>query len=116
MKILEQVIENSDVILEVLDARDPLSCRSKELENLILNHKGNKKIILILNKIDLIPVQNALTWQRYLSREYGTVLFKANTQIQSNNLSQSTLFDKNIKENKSYITDVLKGNKAVGGE
>ena len=33
IKVLDQVIENSDVILEVLDARDPLSCRNKELEN-----------------------------------------------------------------------------------
>ena len=116
MKILDQVIENSDVILEVLDARDPLSCRSKELENMILSRKGEKKIILVLNKIDLIPVKNAILWQKYLSREYGTVLFKSNTQNQNSNLSQSTLFDKNIKNEKEYISNVLKNNKAVGGE
>ena len=116
IKILDQVIDNSDVILEVLDARDPLSCRSKELENNILSKRGDKKIILVLNKIDLIPVQNALDWQKYLSKEFGCVLFKANTQSQNSNLSQSTLFDKNLKEQKDYIEDVLKGNKAIGGE
>lgn len=116
IKILDQVIENSDVILEVLDSRDPLSCRSKELENTILSKKGDKKIILVLNKIDLIPVQNAIDWQKYLSREFGCVLFKANTQNQSSNLSQSTLFDKNLKEKKDYIEEVLKSNKAIGGE
>ena len=116
IKILEQVIENSDVILEVLDSRDPLSCRSKELENTILSKRGDKKIILVLNKIDLIPVQNAIDWQKYLSREFGCVLFKANTQNQSSNLSQSTLFDKNLKEKKDYIEEVLKSNKAIGGE
>jgi nuclear GTP-binding protein len=56
VKDLKQVIEGSDVILEVLDARDPLSCRSKELESQILSHKDEKKIILILNKIDLVPM------------------------------------------------------------
>jgi nuclear GTP-binding protein len=56
MKELKEVIENSDVVLEVLDARDPMSCRSKELEAEIINHKDEKKIILILNKIDLIPM------------------------------------------------------------
>ena len=116
IKILDQVIENSDVILEVLDSRDPLSCRSKELENTILSKRGDKKIILVLNKIDLIPVQNAIDWQKYLSREFGCVLFKANTQNQSSNLSQSTLFDKNLKEKKDYIEEVLKSNKAIGGE
>jgi nuclear GTP-binding protein len=55
VKDLKQVIENSDVVLEVLDARDPMSCRSKELESQILAHKDDKKIILVINKIDLVP-------------------------------------------------------------
>ena len=116
IKVLDQVIENSDVILEVLDARDPLSCRNKELENKIKSGKYSKKIILILNKIDLIPVQNAIDWQKYLSNEFPCVLFKSNTQTQSSNLSQSNLFDKNLKEQKDYISEILKGNKSIGGE
>ena len=56
IKDLKEVIENSDVILEVLDARDPLNCKSTELEELIRSHKDDKKIILIINKIDLIPL------------------------------------------------------------
>jgi len=116
IKILDQVIENSDVILEVLDARDPLTCRNKDLENKIKSGKNSKKIILVLNKIDLIPVQNAIDWQKYLSNEFPCVLFKSNTQTQSTNLSQSNLFDKNLKEQKEYISDILKGNKSIGGE
>ncbi len=56
VKELKEVIEESDVILQVLDARDPLNCRSKELESQILSHRDGKKIILVLNKIDLIPL------------------------------------------------------------
>lgn len=55
-KELKEVIQNSDVILQVLDARDPLSCRSKELESQILSHRDGKKIILVVNKIDLVPM------------------------------------------------------------
>ena len=55
LKDLREVIQNSDVILEVLDSRDPLSCKSNELEELVRSHKDEKKIIIILNKIDLIP-------------------------------------------------------------
>ena len=116
VKILDQVIENSDVILEVLDARDPLSCLNEELENKIKSGKNSKKIILVLNKIDLIPVQNAIDWQKYLSNKFPCVLFKSNTQTQSANLSQSNLFDKNLKEQKDYISEILKGNKSTGGE
>jgi nuclear GTP-binding protein len=39
----------------------------------------NKKIILILNKIDLVPSGNAEAWLKVLRREYATVLFKGNT-------------------------------------
>lgn len=52
-KELKKVIEAADVIVEVLDARDPMGCRSQEIEEEAL--KLNKKIILILNKIDLVP-------------------------------------------------------------
>jgi nuclear GTP-binding protein len=70
------VIEASDVVIEVLDARDPEGCRSEEIEQEAL--KQNKKILTILNKIDLVPPQNARMWQKYLRREYPCVLFKAN--------------------------------------
>lgn len=47
----KKVVEAADVILQVLDVRDPLGCRSKQIEEMILNAGANKRIILILNKI-----------------------------------------------------------------
>ena len=44
-----QVVESSDVVLEVLDARDPESCMCQQLEDLVINM--NKKLILVINKI-----------------------------------------------------------------
>jgi nuclear GTP-binding protein len=35
MKELTRVIEASDIILEVLDARDPMACRNKSIEAMI---------------------------------------------------------------------------------
>ncbi|KAJ8324590.1 hypothetical protein BDV3_003296 [Batrachochytrium dendrobatidis] len=87
----KKVIENADVILEVLDARDPLGCRTKQIEELILNAGSNKRIILILNKIDLVPRENVEKWLKYLRNEYPTVAFKASTQSQRSNLGQSTV-------------------------
>jgi ribosome biogenesis GTPase A len=49
---LNDLMEICDVIIEVIDARDPLSYRSKELENNVKT-KG-KKLIILLNKIDLV--------------------------------------------------------------
>ena len=59
-KELKKVIEASDVIIEVLDARDPEGCRSLELEREILTQ--GKKVLLVVNKIDLVPPQNARMW------------------------------------------------------
>lgn len=39
------------MILEVLDARDPLGCRAPDIEEMILSSGSDKKIILVLNKI-----------------------------------------------------------------
>ena len=47
----KKVVESSDVLLEVLDARDPLGCRCYEAERLIRSTGADKKIILVLNKI-----------------------------------------------------------------
>jgi len=50
-EILNKVIEISDIILEVLDARFPKEMLNKDIENLI--KKKDKKIIYVLNKSDL---------------------------------------------------------------
>lgn len=55
-KEFQKVVEQSDVILQILDVRDPLGCRSKMIEELILNTGTNKRIILVLNKIGLFLI------------------------------------------------------------
>lgn len=39
------------MILEVLDARDPLGCRCPQVEQAVIQSGMNKKIVLVLNKI-----------------------------------------------------------------
>ncbi|XP_073731978.1 guanine nucleotide-binding protein-like 3 isoform X1 [Misgurnus anguillicaudatus] len=85
---LNKVIEASDVILEVLDARDPLGCRCPQLEETILKHEGKKKLLFILNKIDLVPKENLEKWLRYLEAECPTFVFKAATQVQDRTVQQ----------------------------
>nr|XP_040058638.1 guanine nucleotide-binding protein-like 3 [Gasterosteus aculeatus aculeatus] len=78
---LNKVIDASDVLIEVLDARDPLGCRCPQLEEAVLQREGSKKLLFVLNKIDLVPQENVEKWIQCLQLEYPVVAFKASTQI-----------------------------------
>ena len=61
-----QVVDASDIIIEVLDARDPMACRLTHFEKLIYTKYGKKKTIMfLLNKMDLIPYEIALIWKNF---------------------------------------------------
>ena len=53
-----KVVELSDVVIQVLDARDPLACRAPEVERFVRKTNPGKRVILLLNKIDLVPKSN----------------------------------------------------------
>jgi nuclear GTP-binding protein len=51
-KEFKKVVEQADVVLYVLDARDPEATRSREVETIIRESPhGEKQLVLILNKI-----------------------------------------------------------------
>lgn len=50
-KELVKVVEASDVILEVLDARDPLGTRCVDMEKMVMKSGHDKHLVLLLNKI-----------------------------------------------------------------
>eukprot|EP00388_Colpodella_angusta_P002572 GDKJ01008995.1.p2 GENE.GDKJ01008995.1~~GDKJ01008995.1.p2 ORF type:complete len:476 (+),score=147.46 GDKJ01008995.1:18-1445(+) len=79
-KELNKVVEMSDVIVQVLDARDPEGCRSKELEDQVI--LAGKKLVLILNKIDLVPREAVKAWITRLSREHPVKAFKSARNVQ----------------------------------
>ncbi|RDA87114.1 hypothetical protein CP532_0156 [Ophiocordyceps camponoti-leonardi (nom. inval.)] len=74
---LYKVVDSSDVVLQVLDARDPLGTRCRTIEKYLRYEAPHKHLILILNKCDLIPTGIAAGWVRYLSKEYPTLAFHA---------------------------------------
>lgn len=74
---LHKVIDSSDVIIQVLDARDPLGTRSKYIEEFLRKEKPHKHLFFILNKVDLIPTWVTQRWVAILSSEYPTVAFHA---------------------------------------
>ena len=83
---LRKVIERADVILHILDARDPLGTRSTSVEDMVSRYPY-KKLVYVLNKADLVPKDILIDWLTYLRKTFPTIPFKCNTQQQKNNLS-----------------------------
>lgn len=52
---LYKVIDSSDVVIHVLDARDPLGTRCKSVEEYMKKETPHKHLIYVLNKCDLVP-------------------------------------------------------------
>ena len=52
IRTLHKVIEESDIVLLVLDARDPEGCRSRLVEEEVRRREAEgKKLVFVLNKI-----------------------------------------------------------------
>lgn len=59
---LWRVLERSDVVVQVVDARDPLTYRSEDLERYALALHPTKRSLLLLNKADLLPEELRSAW------------------------------------------------------
>lgn len=65
---LYKVIDSSDVIIHVLDARDPLGTRCTSVEQYIKKEAPHKHLIFVLNKCDLVPNWVSVSISTFLQR------------------------------------------------
>lgn len=58
---LYKVMDSSDVVIHVLDARDPLGTRCRSVEKYLKEEAPHKHLIFVLNKCDLVPASVAVS-------------------------------------------------------
>lgn len=74
---LYKVIDSSDVVLHILDARDPIGTMCTSVLEYIKREKAHKQIVLVINKCDLVPSWVTARYIQHLSKLYPTIAFHA---------------------------------------
>ena len=66
--MVRKMIKGSEVVVEVLDARFPSLSRSGRYERMV-HRDPTKKLLIVLNKVDLVPDYIVKKWRRILRSE-----------------------------------------------
>ncbi|QSZ37694.1 hypothetical protein DSL72_008793 [Monilinia vaccinii-corymbosi] len=62
---LWRVIERSDLIVQIVDARNPLLFRSEDLERYVKDVDSRKENLLLVNKADMLTLKQRQHWADY---------------------------------------------------
>ncbi len=91
-EIIWNNVRKAELVLEVLDARNPQGTRSHEIEDYVWRQE-NRRLALVLNKIDLVPGRVVDEWESHLTKEHPTISINAR---HPSNVSQFITFMKDI--------------------
>ena len=62
VSIFPLAVYSSDVIVQIVDARNPLLFRCEDLESYVLEVDANKTNVLLVNKADYLTEKQRLAW------------------------------------------------------
>ncbi|KAL2760768.1 hypothetical protein ACRALDRAFT_1038299 [Sodiomyces alcalophilus JCM 7366] len=65
---LWRVIERSDLVVQIVDARNPLLFRSEDLGDYVKAVDPKKENLLLINKADMMTDSQRLAWAKYLKK------------------------------------------------
>lgn len=74
-KQLWRVVEKSDVVVQIVDARNPLLFYSEDLSAYVKEVDENKENVLLVNKADYLTDQQRITWAEYFDSKGIKVAF-----------------------------------------
>jgi nuclear GTP-binding protein len=101
LEILWNNVCKAELVLEVLDARNPQGTRSHEIEEFVQKQES-RHLVLVLNKIDLAPRKVVARWYDLLSKEHPTITINAK---HPSNITEFIVFMKDILKNHPLWTE-----------
>jgi len=72
---LWRVIERSDVICQIVDARNPLLFKSDDLESYVKEVSEDKRFMVLVNKSDFLTEKQRIYWSNYFTEHKTKVIF-----------------------------------------
>jgi len=101
---LWRVVENSDLLLQIVDARNPLLYYSQDLEKYVGEVSSNKRTALVLNKADLLTSEMRQKWSEYfLKKNTRVVIFSANLENTADNICGKNVLHHEIMSSEALI-------------
>jgi len=74
---LYKVLDCSDVVIQVVDARNVPGTRCEHIEKHIKKNASHKHLVIVINKCDLVPSWVTRKWVKILSKSFPTLAFHA---------------------------------------
>ncbi|XP_042622582.1 large subunit GTPase 1 homolog [Cyprinus carpio] len=99
---LWRVIERSDVVVQIVDARNPLLFRCPDLEKYVKEVTVHKVNMLLLNKADLLTREQRRAWARYFQKEgIRAVFWSALAEAQRLEAEEKVIYGSTDEEDQS---------------
>ncbi|CAG8452289.1 15921_t:CDS:10 [Dentiscutata erythropus] len=105
---LWRVIERSDLIVQIVDARNPLFFRSEDLEKYVKEINEKKKCMLLINKADLLTARQRLEKKQNMRTDNETNSFV--DEKEKENFEENPLKEKHTNVENDISTDNLSEN------
>ncbi|KAL8866109.1 MAG: hypothetical protein Q9174_006487, partial [Haloplaca sp. 1 TL-2023] len=109
---LWRVIERSDLVVQIVDARNPLLFRSEDLESYVKEVDSKKNNLLLVNKADMMTLEQREAWADYFEEAginykfFSASLAKARNEAMEDGSSEdSTPASSDKVQDPSYLTD-----------
>ncbi|XP_050080366.1 large subunit GTPase 1 homolog [Anopheles maculipalpis] len=72
---LWRVVERSDIVVQIVDARNPLLFRTEDLERYVKEVDPNKMNMILINKSDFLTAEQRVHWAKYFDEQGIRVAF-----------------------------------------